>query len=248
MMCVCVWVCHAVLLERFFTVDLHESLFFVFLFFPGGTVCKRVPFYSAGRFWIAICQRSYFTMGETSPPEMAERPSQIFWFLYNDLWDPPVSLADAPGHWKKTRELKLSDALSGPSCQLFSRNDQYCPIRPTKATFSISRHQCCSKCISLCAWGPFNTGTCLSFLCFLCLSSRFHFYSSFQTEPEGTRNMYILDDRQPVPTTSKERPNYSSPISQGQSTQNSKMAGRPTLYCAIVLFPCTSSTWPARKF
>ena len=37
---VCVWVCHVVLLERFFAVDLHESLF-VFLFCSRGNCMQK---------------------------------------------------------------------------------------------------------------------------------------------------------------------------------------------------------------
>jgi hypothetical protein len=51
----------------------------------------------------------------------------------------------------------------------------------------VSRHQCCSKCVSLCAWNPFNTDMSL----FSSFSILVFALPAALLTPEGTHNIYI---------------------------------------------------------
>ena len=232
--CARVCVCHAALLER-----MHRFAWVAICFYPGKELHSQAQA-DCGY----LCQQSYFTMAKFSSRDGKQAKPHLLISL-NDLWEAWL-MPQGIGQNHEIQSWATPCLDQAVSCSLGTTN-LIPSVEPWYITSSIvSRHQCCSKCVSLCAWNPFNTDMSL----FSSFSILVFALPAALLTPEGTHNIYIyihtcLDDWQPAPTSTKERQNCSSPTWLGQSIQNCKKTGKPPFIAQFCCFP--APVWPDQR-
>ena len=173
--CARVCVCHAALLER-----MHRFAWVAICFYPGKELHSQAQA-DCGY----LCQQSYFTMAKFSSRDGKQAKPHLLISL-NDLWEAWL-MPQGIGQNHEIQSWATPCLDQAVSCSLGTTN-LIPSVEPWYITSSIvSRHQCCSKCVSLCAWNPFNTDMSL----FSSFSILVFALPAALLTPEGTHNIYI---------------------------------------------------------